>query len=50
VNALQFLLTHPDPDSVTIEQLMDFVHGPDFPTGGIVYNKKDILDAYTRGR
>lgn len=50
VNALQFLLTHPDPDSVTIEQLMDFVHGPDFPTWGIVYNKKDILEAYTRGR
>jgi DNA gyrase subunit A len=50
VDALQFLLTHPDPESVTIEELMDFVHGPDFPTGGIIYNKKDILEAYTRGR
>lgn len=50
VDALNFLLHHPNPDSVTIEELMDFVHGPDFPTGGIIYNKKDILEAYTRGR
>jgi DNA gyrase subunit A len=50
VDALIFLLHHPDQDSVTIENLLDFVKGPDFPTGGIIYNKKDILDAYTRGR
>jgi DNA gyrase subunit A len=50
VDALNFLLHHPNPDSVSIEELMDFVLGPDFPTGGIIYNKKDILDAYTRGR
>ncbi len=29
---------------------MDFVKGPDFPTGGVIYNKKDILNAYTTGR
>jgi DNA gyrase subunit A len=29
---------------------MQYIHGPDFPTGGIVYNKKDILAAYTHGR
>ena len=50
VNALTFLLKHPTPDTVTIEELLDFVHGPDFPTGGIIYNKKDIIEAYTRGR
>ena len=50
IDALQFLLNHPDIDVVTIENLLDFVKGPDFPTGGIIYNKKDILDAYTRGR
>ena len=50
IDALQFLLNHPDIDAVTIENLLDFVKGPDFPTGGIIYNKKDILDAYTRGR
>lgn len=50
VDALQYLILHSDVDSVTIENLLDFVKGPDFPTGGIVYNKKDILQAYTRGR
>lgn len=50
VDALVFLALHPDVDSVTIENLMDFIQGPDFPTGGIIYNKKDILNAYTRGR
>ncbi|MFZ2255840.1 MAG: DNA gyrase subunit A [Patescibacteria group bacterium] len=50
VDALHFLLNHADPDSVSIEELMNFVLGPDFPTGGIVYNKKDIIEAYTRGR
>jgi DNA gyrase subunit A len=29
---------------------MQFIQGPDFPTGGIIYNKKDILEAYARGR
>jgi DNA gyrase subunit A len=41
---------HPNPDEVTIEELLDFVKWPDFPTGGIIYNKKDIIEAYTRGR
>lgn len=50
IDALKFLLDHEDASSVTIEQLLDFIHGPDFPTGGIIYNKKDILEAYTRGR
>jgi len=38
-----------EPDS-TIEDLMTVVQGPDFPTGGIIYNKKDILSAYVTGR
>jgi DNA gyrase subunit A len=50
VDALQFLLHHEDIESVSIEQLLDFIKWPDFPTGGIIYNKKDILEAYTRGR
>lgn len=50
VDALTFILGHADPDSITIEDLMQFIHGPDFPTGGIIYNKKDILEAYARGR
>jgi DNA gyrase subunit A len=50
INALTHLLHHENPEAVTIDELVEFVHGPDFPTGGIVYNKKDIIDAYTRGR
>ena len=50
IDALMYLLNHEHPEEVTIENLMDFIHGPDFPTGGIIYNKKDILEAYSRGR
>jgi DNA gyrase subunit A len=50
VDALMFILGHADPESVTIEELMEFVKWPDFPTGGIIYNKKEIIEAYTRGR
>lgn len=50
VDAIHFLLKHSDVDAVTIEELLNFIQGPDFPTGGIIYNKKDILAAYTRGR
>lgn len=34
----------------TVEELTEFVKGPDFPTGGIIFNKKEILEAYTTGR
>lgn len=39
-----------DDPEVSIEDLMEHVQGPDFPTGGIIYNKKDILAAYSTGR
>ncbi len=29
---------------------MEFVSGPDFPTGAVAFNKKDLLHAYTTGR
>ena len=35
---------------INVEELMEFVKGPDFPTGGIIYNKKDIETAYATGR
>lgn len=50
IDGLKFLLHHESPETVSIEELVEFIQGPDFPTGGIVYNKKDIIDAYTRGR
>ncbi len=34
----------------TIEELMKHVPGPDFPTGGIIYNKADIAQVYSTGR
>ena len=39
-----------DNDDATIEDLLEFVKGPDFPTGGLVYGQKDILQAYSNGR
>ncbi|MGB9706730.1 MAG: DNA gyrase subunit A [Microgenomates group bacterium] len=35
---------------ITTEQLLELLKGPDFPTGGIVYNKNEILQAYNTGR
>jgi DNA gyrase subunit A len=37
------------PDSTTGD-LLEFVKGPDFPTGGVIYNQKDIEHAYANGR
>jgi len=39
-----------DNPEATIEDLTQFITGPDFPTGGMIYNKKDILEAYKTGR
>ncbi len=39
-----------DNKSATIDDLLEFVNGPDFPTGGVIYNKKDIREAYATGR
>jgi DNA gyrase subunit A len=41
------LIDNPDAD---LSELMEFVKGPDFPTGGSIYNQKDILNAYATGR
>jgi DNA gyrase subunit A len=39
-----------DNKDVTNEDLMQFVKGPDFPTGGIIYGEKDIHHAYANGK
>ncbi|MCR4329281.1 MAG: DNA gyrase subunit A [Candidatus Roizmanbacteria bacterium] len=36
--------------TTTVEELMTYIKGPDFPTGGILYSTKDILNAYQTGR
>ncbi|KKR96935.1 MAG: gyrase subunit A protein, partial [Candidatus Magasanikbacteria bacterium GW2011_GWC2_41_17] len=46
-SAINHLIEHPDAD---VEDLTEFVKGPDFPTGGIIYDKKEITQAYATGR
>ncbi len=38
-----------NPES-TVQDLMQFVQGPDFPTGGFIYGRAGILQAFTTGR
>jgi DNA gyrase subunit A len=37
-------------EDATTEDLMQYIKGPDFPTGGIAYGYKDMLHAYSSGR
>ncbi|MBI4139085.1 DNA gyrase subunit A [Candidatus Uhrbacteria bacterium] len=41
------LVENPD---ITVEEMMQHVKGPDFPTGGVIYNTRDILQAYATGK
>ncbi|MSR87175.1 DNA gyrase subunit A [Candidatus Peribacteria bacterium] len=47
VSAALYMIEHED---ATVEDLLQFIQGPDFPTGGIVYNKEAIRQAYLTGR
>ncbi len=47
ISATMHLLDEP---KATVEDLLKFVQGPDFPTGGIVYDKEAIKQAYLTGR
>ena len=47
IDAASYLVKHP---RASIEDLLEFIKGPDFPTGGIIYSKKDIAAAYATGR
>ncbi len=47
VDATVHLIENPD---ATTEDLMQYVKGPDFPTGGLAYGYKDMLHAYSTGR
>ena len=40
------LIEHPD---ATVDELMNFIPGPDFPTGAIIQGQSGIVDAYTTG-
>lgn len=47
INATVSLIENPD---ATVEDLMEHIPGPDFPTGAQIYGRQGILDAYTTGR
>ncbi|HPN55080.1 MAG TPA: DNA gyrase subunit A [Candidatus Moranbacteria bacterium] len=47
VDAINCLIDNPDAE---ISDLMRFVKGPDFPTGGIIYNTPGIKEAYSTGK
>ena len=47
IDALIFMI---DNKNYTIEDILKFVKGPDFPTGGIIFGKSGIIEAYKTGR
>jgi len=47
ITAIKALIDNPD---LTWQDLMQYIPGPDFPTGGIIYGTKGIYDAYKTGR
>ncbi|MEX1014428.1 MAG: DNA gyrase subunit A [Candidatus Paceibacterota bacterium] len=47
INAIQYLIDNP---KAGISDLMEFVPGPDFPTGGVIYDRNSIEEAYATGR
>ncbi len=47
IDATVYLIDNPD---ATSEELFQFVQGPDYPTGGVIFNQKDIHHAYLHGR
>ncbi|MEE8121810.1 MAG: DNA gyrase subunit A, partial [Anaerolineales bacterium] len=50
-DAIRFMLDHYDHlDDVTIDNLMEFIPGPDFPTGGLIIGASGIKQAFSTGR
>lgn len=43
-------LAYIDNEDITIDELMEFIPGPDFPTGGIINGRAGIVQAYRTGR
>lgn len=47
LDGLMHVIENPDTNA---DELMQFIKGPDFPTGGTIYNEKDILNTYATGK
>ena len=51
VNAIKYLIDHYDAiDEVSLDDLLNFIPGPDFPTGGVIVGSDGIRQAYATGR
>lgn len=46
---LQAVEAYLDNNDITVKELMKYVKGPDFPTGGVVINEKELLGIYETG-
>ena len=46
IDGIKAYMNNPD---ITVAELMEYIKGPDFPTGGIVTNKDDLLSIYETG-
>ncbi|PLY11010.1 MAG: DNA gyrase subunit A [Arcobacter sp.] len=47
LDATMHILDNPE---ATADELMEFIQGPDFPTGGTIFGRRGIIDAYNTGR
>lgn len=47
VDAEIHMIDHPD---ASLDDILEFIKGPDFPTGGVIYGKESIRNAYATGR
>jgi len=47
IDALLILIDNPDAG---LDEILEHIKGPDFPTGGIIFGRKGIMDAYKTGR
>lgn len=47
IDALVYLIEN---NNATLDNIMDFIKGPDFPTGGIIFGKNGIIEAYSSGK
>jgi DNA gyrase subunit A len=46
-DAIIYLIDHPQTET---ENLLDFIKGPDFPTGGLIFNQEEIKQVYKTGK
>jgi DNA gyrase subunit A len=48
--SINAIIAYMDNPEITVDELMHFIKGPDFPTGGIIYGEQGIREAFETGR